>query len=81
MFTACKSWRNIHCNERSQTNEEIENGKYALEVLGGELKEMSTFQLPFEESERNILLIEKKRKTPKKYPRKPGTPNKLPIEK
>ena len=41
------------------TNEEIENGKYALEVLGGELKEMSTFQLPFEESERNILLIEK----------------------
>ncbi|CAH2464153.1 MULTISPECIES: 16S rRNA (guanine(527)-N(7))-methyltransferase RsmG [Bacillus] len=62
-------------------NEEIENGKYALEVLGGELKEMSTFQLPFEESERNILLIEKKRKTPKKYPRKPGTPNKLPIEK
>jgi len=62
-------------------NEEIENGKYALEVLGGNLKEMSTFQLPFEESERNILLIEKKRKTPKKYPRKPGTPNKLPIEK
>ena len=50
-------------------------------MLGGELKEMSTFQLPFEESERNILLIEKKRKTPKKYPRKPGTPNKLPIEK
>ena len=40
-------------------NEEIENGKYALEVLGGDLKEMSTFQLPFEESERNILLIEK----------------------
>ena len=81
MFTACKSWRNIHCNERCKANEEIENGKYALEVLGGELKEMSTFQLPFEESERNILLIEKKRKTPKKYPRKPGTPNKLPIEK
>ena len=24
-------------------NEEIENGKYALEVLGGDLKEMSTF--------------------------------------
>ena len=59
MFTACKSWRNIHCNERCKANEEIENGKYALEVLGGELKEMSTFQLPFEESERNILLIEK----------------------
>lgn len=61
-------------------NEEIEKGKHALQVLGGELKEIATFQLPFEESERNILSIEKKRKTPKKYPRKPGTPNKLPIE-
>ncbi|MGG0239609.1 16S rRNA (guanine(527)-N(7))-methyltransferase RsmG [Bacillus rhizoplanae] len=65
----------------SAANEEIENGKYALQVLGGELKGIATFQLPFEESERNILSIEKKRKTPNKYPRKPGTPNKLPIEK
>ena len=53
-------------------NEEIENGKYALEVLGGDLKEMSTFQLPFEESERNILLIEKKRKTPKEISTQTG---------
>ena len=43
-------------------------------------KDNSRFQLPIEESERNILLIEKEKQTPKKYPRKPGTPNKLPIE-
>lgn len=60
---------------------ELESGKHAVQVLGGEVKQISTFQLPMEESERNILYIEKKRKTPKKYPRKPGMPNKVPIEK
>jgi 16S rRNA (guanine527-N7)-methyltransferase len=61
--------------------EEIENGTHAVQVLGGEIQNIATFWLPFEESERNIILIEKRRKTPKKYPRKPGMPNKLPIEK
>ncbi|WP_416827905.1 16S rRNA (guanine(527)-N(7))-methyltransferase RsmG [Ectobacillus polymachus] len=62
-------------------NEEIENGMHAVQVLGGEIRDRNTFRLPIEESERNIIIIEKVRKTPKKYPRKPGTPNKLPIEK
>ncbi len=61
--------------------EEMEAGKYAIHVLGGEIKMMESFQLPLDNSERNILIIQKKRSTPKKYPRKPGTPNKLPIEK
>ncbi|WP_379970840.1 16S rRNA (guanine(527)-N(7))-methyltransferase RsmG [Ectobacillus sp. sgz5001026] len=61
--------------------EELEAGKHAIQVLGGEIRDSSTFQLPIEESERNIIIIEKCRKTPKKYPRKPGMPNKLPIEK
>lgn len=62
-------------------NEEIENGMHAVQVLGGEIRDINTFRLPIEESERNIIIIEKMRKTPKKYPRKPGMPNKLPIEK
>jgi 16S rRNA (guanine527-N7)-methyltransferase len=61
--------------------EELENGTHAIQVLGGEVQSISTFKLPIEESERNIIFVAKKRKTPKKYPRKPGTPNKLPIEK
>ncbi|UOY91369.1 16S rRNA (guanine(527)-N(7))-methyltransferase RsmG [Ectobacillus sp. JY-23] len=60
--------------------EELENGKHAVQVLGGEIRNTATFRLPIEDSERNIIIIDKKRKTPKKYPRKPGMPNKLPIE-
>jgi 16S rRNA (guanine527-N7)-methyltransferase len=61
-------------------NEELFAGKKAISTLGGVIKESYSFILPFEESERNIFLIEKEKPTPKKYPRKPGTPNRSPIE-
>ena len=60
--------------------EELDAGKRALQVLGGRVQEIHSFELPMENSERTILVIEKVKKTPKKYPRKPGMPNKLPIE-
>ncbi|MCY7707998.1 16S rRNA (guanine(527)-N(7))-methyltransferase RsmG [Bacillus safensis] len=64
----------------SAADEEMQSGKKAVTVLGGEVVEKHSFVLPLEESERNIIVIEKKKQTPKKYPRKPGTPNKSPIE-
>lgn len=64
----------------ANAEEELNNAKVALEVLGGELKQIHSFTLPKEDSERNIIIIDKRRKTPNKYPRKAGTPNKAPIE-
>jgi 16S rRNA (guanine527-N7)-methyltransferase len=63
-----------------QAEEELQKGKNALHVLGGKLKTVHSFKLPVEDSERTILIINKEKKTPKQYPRKPGTPNKSPIE-
>lgn len=60
--------------------EELEAGQKAIKLLGGAVKEKYSFSLPLEESERNIFLIAKEKPTPKKYPRKPGTPNRNPIE-
>jgi len=60
--------------------EELADAKKAITVLGGKTKDTHTFSLPFEESERTIIVIQKEKPTPKKYPRKPGTPNKMPIE-
>ncbi|WP_313803101.1 16S rRNA (guanine(527)-N(7))-methyltransferase RsmG [Cytobacillus sp.] len=64
----------------ASAKEELEAGKKAIAVLGGKLNQSYSFTLPQEESERNILIIKKEKSTPKKYPRKPGTPNKTPIE-
>lgn len=64
----------------SNVNEELSNAKKAIGMLGGQTDKMYSFVLPEEESERNIVKINKVKETPNKYPRKPGTPNKLPLE-
>lgn len=64
----------------SNASEELEEGKKAIEVLGGKVKETHTFSLPVEQGERTIYVIEKFKKTQKKYPRKAGTPAKSPIK-
>ncbi|MFC7786498.1 MULTISPECIES: 16S rRNA (guanine(527)-N(7))-methyltransferase RsmG [Rossellomorea] len=64
----------------SNVNEELSNAKKAIGMLGGQTDKMYSFILPEEESERNIVKIDKVKETPNKYPRKPGTPNKLPLE-
>lgn len=49
----------------SAADEEMQAGKKAVTVLGGEVVEKHSFVLPLEESERNIIVIEKKKQTPK----------------
>ncbi|MEH7353321.1 16S rRNA (guanine(527)-N(7))-methyltransferase RsmG [Neobacillus drentensis] len=61
-------------------NDELEMGQKAITTFGGKVEKVFTFTLPMEDSERNIIIIKKERPTPKKYPRKPGTPGKAPIE-
>ncbi|MEK4556286.1 16S rRNA (guanine(527)-N(7))-methyltransferase RsmG [Jeotgalicoccus sp. FSL K6-3177] len=63
-----------------KAQEELDESKFALDLLGGELTKIHQLSLPEEESDRYIMIIDKKRKTPKKYPRKPGTPNKSPLK-
>ena len=64
----------------ASAQDEMDTGKKAVFTLGGEIEEIHPFTLPEENSERNIITVKKVKKTPKKYPRKPGTPNKQPIE-
>lgn len=64
----------------SKALEELDDAEQAIKLLGGKIKDLKTFTLPSEESERSIILIEKSNNTPKKYPRKAGTPNRSPIK-
>lgn len=71
---------NFVAMKAANAKDEIEAGKKAVTTLGGKMKEVHSFTLPIEESERNIIIINKEKPTPKKFPRKPGVPNKTPIE-
>ena len=59
--------------------EELEEGKKSIAALGGKVEKTEEFLLPDSDMERTILLIKKVKNTPKKYPRKAGTPAKEPI--
>lgn len=59
--------------------EEVENAKNALEILGGKIEKIEEITLPNSDIKRNIIIVEKVKNTPSKYPRKPGTPSKEPI--
>ncbi|ARJ39054.1 16S rRNA methyltransferase G [Sporosarcina ureae] len=60
-------------------SEEMKDATRAVKLLGAVLQNEHEFLLPEEDSERHIFVFEKKKQTPKKYPRKPGVPNKTPI--
>lgn len=65
---------------KAQTaEEELKKADKAISVLGGKVREDIQFELPKEAGERHIILIDKKKETPNKYPRKAGTPAKKPL--
>lgn len=60
--------------------EEIKEAQKALDILGGEIDEVKSFNLPRNDNERCVIIIKKSRQTPTNYPRKSGKPTKQPIK-
>lgn len=60
-------------------DEEIEEAKKAISLLGCKIDKIDKFLLPGEEIERSFVTICKVENTPQKYPRRPGIPEKKPI--
>lgn len=58
--------------------EEVEEAKTAVFLLGGKIMNIDKFDMCG--SSRSFVVIEKRGGTPKKYPRKAGTPSKNPIK-
>ncbi|MCH4404618.1 16S rRNA (guanine(527)-N(7))-methyltransferase RsmG [Staphylococcus haemolyticus] len=63
----------------SKGEEELEEAQFGISILGGVFSDSYTFDLPEDAGERQMIIIDKRRQTSKKYPRKPGTPNKSPL--
>ena len=64
----------------ADSDAEIQEGKKAISILGGKLTSVDKFQLPDSDLGRALVCIKKTKDTPKKYPRKAGTPAKLPLK-
>lgn len=69
---------NLIALKAAASGEEIANAKNALARLFSKVVENQDYLLPNGDG-RNIIIVEKKKETPNKYPRKAGTPNKKPL--
>ncbi len=63
-----------------EIDEEMENSKHAIHLLGAKTVEIIKFQLPGTEIGRSFIKIVKIQNTSKKYPRKAGLPAKEPLK-
>ena len=55
---------------KGSNQEELEDSKNAIKILGGQIEDTINFELPYEGGERNIVRINKQKNTPKEYPRR-----------
>lgn len=68
------------CMKGKEIEEELNEAKNAIKVLGGKIEKNEELELEKNDIKRHIIIISKTKKTPQKYPRKPGTPTKEPIK-
>ena len=60
----------------ADSDEEIKMSEKALDILGGKIEKIDKFTLPGSDMGRALVMIEKVKNTPRKYPRKAGVPSK-----
>lgn len=68
------------CQKGPQIIEELPEAEKAIKILGGEVIEQISVDLPFSDITHHIVVIKKIKQTPSKYPRKAGKPSKEPIK-
>ncbi|MFO7323003.1 MAG: 16S rRNA (guanine(527)-N(7))-methyltransferase RsmG [Chloroflexota bacterium] len=59
--------------------EEARDSARALSVLGGQLLEIASVQLPEVDEPHHLIVVRKVKATPAGYPRKPGIPTRKPL--
>lgn len=67
------------CMKSIEIDEELNEAEKAIKVLGGKIEKIDMISLENTNIQRKIVIIKKVDETPKKYPRKAGTPTREPI--
>lgn len=63
-----------------KVTEEIDDARYAIDILGGKIEDQISFTLPDSDMYRSLVVVAKQNETPLKYPRKAGAANKKPLK-
>lgn len=71
---------NLLAYKSAQVDQELEEGRKAIRILGGEFLTEKAVKIDDLEMDHKILVISKIKNTPAQYPRKAGTPSKEPLK-
>lgn len=80
LFPVVKLGGKIICMKGSKIEEELQEARFAMKELGGVIDQKEEFYLPGTDMKRNLIIFQKIKPSPKKYPRKPGQPAKQPLK-
>ena len=75
----CRVGGRVIAQKGEEITEEVEAAQGAIAILGGELREVKTVEVPGIPEPRKLVVITKVRETPTDYPRRPGMPAKRPL--
>jgi len=64
--------------KKQEDRGEVDEAESALDILGGRLRQVIYIELP-ELSDRALVVVDKVKPTPEKYPRRSGMPQKRPL--
>ena len=68
------------CMKSNNIEEELEESKKAIKILGGEIEKIEQIPIANTDIIRKFVIIKKVKPSPKEFPRKAGTPTKKPIK-
>ncbi len=77
----CRIGGKFIAQKKGEITQELAQADKAIGVLGGKLKEIKPVDLTELPDDRQLVVIDKIAPTPPKYPRRPGMPEKRPIQK
>jgi 16S rRNA (guanine527-N7)-methyltransferase len=75
----CRIGGRFVAQKKGEIDQEIDRAKTAIDILGGKLEQMKKIELTEFHDARYLIVIDKIRPTPSKYPRRPGLPRRRPI--
>lgn len=75
----CRVGGRVIALKKGELTQEIEEGRYAVQVMGGRYGETAPVRLSLLEEGRQIVVMEKVSPTPHQYPRRAGMPTKRPL--
>ena len=75
----CRMGGRVVLQKGPEVDDEVERGKSAVAEMGGDVREVMAVEAEGLERAATLVVLEKVRPTPDRYPRRPGVPEKRPV--